>query len=88
MNTPDWIATLITLSIGYILGKGTITHDSIKEAEKLIEKQIKGVLHKDPVGPVNRPSATKVNMWADKGRTEEDEYMSSELEKVIGKPIG
>lgn len=85
MNTPDWIMTIMTFFVGYAVGQGKLTNESLKEAEKEIEKTIKRRI--DPVGPVNRPTASKVNMWADKKRTEEDEYMSQELEKVMGKPV-
>ena len=87
MNTPDYIMTLVTFFVGYAIGQGKLTHESIKEAEKEVEKAIKQRINPQVVGPVNRPTASKVNMWADKKRTEEDEYMSAELEKLMGKPV-
>lgn len=88
MNTPDWIMTIATFLVGYAIGKGNITKETIIEAEKHVYKTVKDKVKPVHFGTVERPNANKVNLWADKRATENDEAMSESLEKFFGaKPI-
>ena len=75
-----FIITLISLSIGYMLGRET----SPKEVYKKITKAIKSAT--TPVGPINRPSAETVNLWSNPKKLEEDQAMSDSLKRDLGEP--
>lgn len=84
MTAPDWLMTITSLLVGYALGKGTITKESIMEAEKIVYKSVDNKLH--PPGVVNRPSAAKVNLWANPKKEEEEKAMSDSLKRDLGEP--
>lgn len=84
MNTPDWVMTILTFFVGYAVGQGKITKESILEAEKKVYKSVKGKIKPVKLGTVDRPSAKKVNLWQNKQQKETEEAMSESLEKFFG----
>lgn len=74
-----WITSIVSLLIGYMLGKQTTIPD-MKTKIQNIKNSVDMMNVKS--GPINRPTAKQLHYWSDPKKQATDEAMMDALRKI------
>jgi hypothetical protein len=76
-----WVLSMISFGFGYFIGSGKKPRETIEEVKQALRRStIKA-------GPVMRPTAEKVNLWANPRQEEEDDAFKESFRKDTGLPL-
>lgn len=78
-----WLLSIGTFIGGYYVGSRQNPADEIKEARAKLERSIRK--RTGTVGPVTRPSASKVNLWSKPKEVEEQEEFKRSFQEQTGR---
>ncbi len=76
-----WILFVLTFTFGYVLGRREIKIDKIAEVKKKFEK-LGSIIRSERVGPVMRPTASKLEEIRNPYIQGAKEAMRADLEKI------
>lgn len=73
-----WVFTMISFACGYFMGIGKKPQETIEEVKQALRRSTV------KAGPVMRPTAEKVNLWANPRQEEEDDAFKDSFRKDTG----
>lgn len=77
-----WLLNIVSLLLGYFLGKGTLSKTTYEEIKKQVEYKVLPH-YRQPSGIIQRPSASKIFKMQHPELEEEEEEMKKTLDNGI-----